>query len=92
MKKKATLNLDKIKLYCILNNIQDWHSVPRCSNCKYFSDCEFNQVAFHCKFTQQDAYTDNIILPHTFQQDDVENIGHLPDVFIFDGCDKWVHE
>lgn len=92
MKKKTTLNLDKIKLYCILNNIQDWKSVPRCSNCKYFSDCELNCVAFHCKFAQQDGRADNIILPHTFQRDDVENIGNLPNVFIFDGCDKWIPE
>lgn len=29
------LNLNKIKLYCILNNVKDWRGVPSCWNCQY---------------------------------------------------------
>lgn len=28
------LNLNKIRLYCILHNIKQWHEVPNCDNCK----------------------------------------------------------
>lgn len=31
--RKDPLNLNKIKLYCILHNVEEWEDVPDCSNC-----------------------------------------------------------
>lgn len=36
---KRTLNLNKIKLYCILNNVKSWLEVPSCHNCKFKESC-----------------------------------------------------
>lgn len=34
-KEMNPLNFNKIKLYCILNNVQSWEDVPSCWNCRY---------------------------------------------------------
>ena len=42
---KVSLNFEKIRLYCILYNVENWMEVPQCSNCKYhtFSPIEVAQ-------------------------------------------------
>ena len=33
--RKEPLNLAKIRLYCVLQNVQKWQDVPRCNNCRF---------------------------------------------------------
>lgn len=54
---KKKLNLDKIKLYCILHNIKNWWEVPQCRNCMNFAKCPIQSnrryikvsVHYNCK-------------------------------------------
>lgn len=38
------LNLNKIKLYCLLNNVQDTWGVPACFNCFYWKRETFKGI------------------------------------------------
>ena len=48
--KMKTLNLDKIRLYCVLHNINSWDGIPSCLNCGKNVKCKIQAVEFHCNF------------------------------------------
>lgn len=88
----SLLNLNKIKLYCILNNIQKWYDVPSCFNCQHRTICKtfsrdtsLNQVYGHSRSSVRrknsirfsyDKSVKNFQLGWKLQYEDY-------------GCDKW---
>lgn len=41
------LNLNKVKLYCILNNVQGWPGIPSCWNCQKQTCSRTKSIRFH---------------------------------------------
>jgi len=86
MKKSKTLNLDKIRLYCILHNITDnIMEIPWCGNCKKALHCpEFFKTAFYCMHTR-DKNGKRILLANTFT---MKRPAFQSNFYNFNGCDN----
>ena len=77
MEEKMSLNLKKIELYCILNNVNDYHNVPRCSNCKRYTDKCYLKKSI------------NFSIGNTFRYFELGWRATENNNWYFEACDRW---
>jgi hypothetical protein len=76
---KRKLNLDKIRLYCVLNRIDYWPDVPQCHNCKYKYPWKYFKEG--CSSSSIPFSSDGKI--REFAE------GQMTLYYVYHGCDKW---
>ena len=84
-----SINLDKIRLYCILHHITDAVKIPWCGNCKNYCQ-EIKATVFYCDY-EGDEEGEKRLLVNTFTLE--QPMGKY-DIYCgfynFNGCDDCV--
>lgn len=88
---KVSINLDKIRLYCILHHITDGNKVPWCGNCG--RKCRaVKSVRFFCDYEGNEK-GNNILLPNTFTlKQPMKTYDVYCGFYNFEGCDDCIPE